>query len=89
MSRFFETYINSCEILIVDAVIEVNVILLEMYDIDVVLGMDWLFNHRVSMDYFTKEIVFSKQGYLELEIESDRRTLPSCVISALEAKRLL
>ena len=54
MSRFFGTYINSCEILIEDAVTEVNVIVLGMYDI-VVLRMDYLFDHRVSMDYFAKE----------------------------------
>ena len=60
MSRFFETYINSCEILIVDAVIEVNVILLEMYDVNLVLGMHWLFNHRVLMDCFTRKILLNK-----------------------------
>ena len=33
--------------------------------------------------------MFKKQGYSELEFEGDRRILPTCVISALEAKRLL
>ena len=41
------------------------------------------------MDYFTKKIVFKKSGYLELEFEGDRKILHACVISALEAKRLL
>ena len=41
------------------------------------------------MDCFTKKIVFRKPRYLELEFEGDRRILPTCVISALEAKRLL
>ena len=41
------------------------------------------------MDCFTKKIVFEKPGYPELEFESDRRILPTCVISTLEAKRLL
>ena len=40
MSRFFETHINSCEITIEDTVTKVNVILLEKYDIDLVLEMD-------------------------------------------------
>ena len=64
-------------------------ILLGMYDIDVILEMNWLFNHRTLMDYFTKKIVPSKPGYLEVEFEHDRRILPMCVISAIEAKRLL
>ena len=41
------------------------------------------------MDCFTKKIVFKKLGYLDLEFESDRRILPTCVISTLKAKRLL
>ena len=41
------------------------------------------------MDYFTKKIVFKKSRYPELEFESDKRILPTCVISVLEAKRLL
>ena len=60
-----------------------------MFDFDVILGMNWLSNHRASMDYFTKKIMFKKLRYLELEFESDRRILPSCVISTLEARRLL
>ena len=60
-----------------------------MYDFDVILGMDWLSNHRASMDCFTNKIMLKKLGYLELEFEGDRRILPTCVILALEAKRLL
>ena len=41
------------------------------------------------MDCFTKKIVFKNSGYSELEFEGDRRILPTCVISELEAKRLL
>ena len=68
-----------------------NSIPLEMYDFDVILGMDWLSTHRALVDCFTKKIVFQKLRYpkLELEFKGDRRVLPTCVISALEAKRLL
>ena len=38
--------------------LKANLIPLEMYDFDVILGMDWLFTHRVSMDCFTKKVVF-------------------------------
>ena len=41
------------------------------------------------MDCFTKKIVFRKPRYPKLEFEGDRQILPTCVISALEAKRLL
>ena len=41
------------------------------------------------MNYFTKKIRFEKPGYPELEFVGDRKILPICVISALEANRLL
>ena len=41
------------------------------------------------MECFTKKILFKKPGYPKLEFEGDRKILPTCVISALEAKKLL
>ena len=41
------------------------------------------------MDCFTKNIMFEKSGYPELEFEGDKRILPTCVISVIEVKRLL
>ena len=67
-------------------ILKANLIPLEMWDFDVILGMDWLSTYRASMGYFTKKIVFRKPGFLELEFEEDRRVLPTCVISTLEAK---
>ena len=60
-----------------------------MSDFDVILVMDWLSNHRASMNCFTKKIRFEKPEYLEFEFDGNRRVLATCVISALEAKRLL
>ena len=36
-----------------------------------------------------KKIIFWEFGYPDLEFEGDKRILPTCVISALKAKRLL
>ena len=63
-----------------DVVLKANLIPLEMYDFDVILGMDWLSTHRASVDCFTKKIVFQKSRYPEIEFEGDRRILPTCVI---------
>ena len=70
-------------------VLKANLIPLEMSDFDVILRMDWLSNHRASMDCFTKKIIFKKLGYPELTFEGDKKILLACVISALKAKRLL
>ena len=84
-NTIFEGY----EILIDGMVLKANLILLEMYDFDIILGMDWLSTHRASVDCFTKKVVFQKPRFLELKFVGDRSILPTCVISALEAKRLL
>ena len=80
---------RGCEVVIEEFVLKANLIPLEMIDFDVILGMDWLSNHRASVNCFTKEIRFEKPGYLEFEFVGDRRILPTCMISALETKRLL
>ena len=80
---------KECEVVIEGMVLKANPIPLEMTDFDVILGMDWLSNHKVLMNCFTKKIRFEKPGYPEFEFVGDRRILLTCVISALEAKRLL
>ena len=44
---------KGCEVVVEGVVLKVNLIHLEMTNFDVILDMDWLFSHRVSMDCFT------------------------------------
>ena len=69
--------------------LKLNLIPLEMYDFDVILGMDWLSTHRALVDCFTKKVVFQKPGFSKLEFVGDRRILSTSVILALETKKLL
>ena len=69
--------------------LKANLISLEMYDFDVILGMDWLSTHWASLEYFTKNVVFRKLGFPKLEFVGDHTILPTCVISALQVNRLL
>ena len=80
---------KGCEVVVEGMVLKTNLIPLEMSDFDVILRMDWLSNHQASVNYFTKKIWFEKPRYPEFEFVGDRRILPTCVISTLEAKRLL
>ena len=80
---------KGCEVVIECMMLKANLIPLEMTDFDVILGMDWLSNHRASMNCFTKKIRFEKLGYPKFEFDGDKRVLPTCVIFALETKRLL
>ena len=80
---------KGCEVVVEGVVLKAHLIPLEMTDFDVILGMDWLSNHKASVNCFTKKIRFEKPRYPNFKFDGDRRVLPACVISALEAKRLL
>ena len=69
--------------------LKANLIPLKMWDSNVILGMDWLSTHRALVHYLTRRVVFRKSGFPELEFEGNYIILPTCLISTLEAKRLL
>ncbi|CAL8992695.1 unnamed protein product, partial [Prunus brigantina] len=64
-------------VLVGDVFLEADLISLEMVDLDVILGMDWLAKHHAS------------SGRPEVTFCGERRVLPSCLISAMTAIRLL
>ncbi|KAI5318427.1 hypothetical protein L3X38_038135 [Prunus dulcis] len=60
-----------------------------MMGLDVILVMDWLAKHHASVDCFRKEVVLRSPGRPEVTFYGERRVLPSCLISAMTAKKLL
>ena len=52
------TVFRSCEVLIEGVMLKVNLIPLEMWEFDVILGMDWLSIHQALVDCFTKKVMF-------------------------------
>ncbi|GAA0171836.1 hypothetical protein LIER_41232 [Lithospermum erythrorhizon] len=51
--------------------------------------MYWLEKHHAMIDCHCKEIVISSARLLEIHFFGDRKILPSCLISALVARKLL
>ena len=66
-----------------------NLIILDIRDFDTILGMDWLASHHTTVDCFKKEVVFNKPREIEVKFFGKHRVLPSCVISAIDARRFL
>ena len=50
--------IKACEVSICDNTLCVDLIILEMHDYDVILGMDWLSMHYAMIDCKKKEVTF-------------------------------
>ena len=80
---------KSCNVLVSGRELEANLVLLDMYEFDVILGMDWLSIFHASIDCFGKKVVFRIPGQAEFVFEGDRVVRPPPLVSAMQAKRLL
>ncbi|KAJ0049074.1 hypothetical protein Pint_15836 [Pistacia integerrima] len=80
---------NGCGVMVDGYVLEADLILLNIHDFDVILGMDWLATHRATVDCFRKEVTFRKPEIPKLVFCRERQVLPSCLISAMVARKHL
>ena len=51
--------IKACQIGIFNRVLDVTLLVLDIRDFDVILGMDWLATNHASIDCSSKEVVFN------------------------------
>ncbi|KAL4030706.1 hypothetical protein IC575_008956 [Cucumis melo] len=81
--------VKACQIEIAGHVIEVTLLVLDMLDFDVVLGMDWLAANHASIDCSHKEVAFNPPSMASFKFKGEgSRSLPQ-VISAIRASKLL
>ncbi|KAL0552067.1 hypothetical protein IC582_011160 [Cucumis melo] len=81
--------VKTCQIEIAGHVIEVTLLVLDMLDFDVILGMDWLAANHASIDCSRKEITFNPPSRASFKFKGEgSRSLPQ-VISAIRASKLL
>nr|CAN61139.1 hypothetical protein VITISV_009489 [Vitis vinifera] len=67
----------------------VDLVLLDLQDFDVILGMDWLASYHASVNCFEKRVTFSIPGQPKFSFERKHVDRPLCMISALRASSLL
>ncbi|KAA0032617.1 gag protease polyprotein [Cucumis melo var. makuwa] len=81
--------VKACQIVIAGHVIEVTLIVLDMLDFDVILGMDWLAANHASIDCSRKEVTFNPPSMASFKFKGGgSKSLPQ-VISAIRASKLL
>ncbi|KAL0537123.1 hypothetical protein IC582_026093 [Cucumis melo] len=81
--------VKACQIEIAGHVIEVTLIVLDMLDFDVILGMDWLAANHASIDCSRKEVTFNTPSMASFKFKGGgSKSLPQ-VISAIRASKLL
>ena len=61
----------------------VNLVLLDLQDFDVILGMDWLASYHAFVDCFRKRVTFSIPGQQKFSFKGKQVDKPLHVVSAL------
>ena len=64
-------------------------ILLDIHDFDVILGMDWLSRHHATVDCYRKDVRFCKPGETEVVLYGLRKILPNSIMTAMKASKML
>ena len=64
-------------------------ILLDIHDFDVILGMDWLSRHHATVDCYRKEVRFGRLGQTEVVFYGLRKTLTNNIMTAMKANKIL
>ena len=80
---------RNCVILVGEYGLEADLIPLDIVEFDVILGMDFLEKYQAMVDCYRKTVVFRSVEGLEIPFHGERNVLPSCLISALAAEKLL
>ena len=68
---------------------EADVIVLDIHDFDIILGMDWLAKHRATVDCYMKEVQFSQPGEPKVIFCGERKILSTSLISVTQANKML
>ena len=66
-------YLN-CVVMVQGYELLIDLLPLEMYDFDVILGMDWLSKYNAVVDCFSKTVTFQKSGDLEFSFQGERKS---------------
>jgi hypothetical protein len=81
--------VKNCPISVQGHVMPANLVIFEMSEFDVILGMNWLSMYHACVDCFCKEVVFRPLGAAEFKIQGSRGFNLPKLVSTMQATRLL
>ena len=88
-SRLAESVYMDSRVIIGGQEFLADLILLDIHDFDVILGMDWLSKHHATVDCYRKEVRFRRLGEIEVVFYGLRKTLPNSIMTAMKASKML
>ncbi|XP_065881830.1 uncharacterized protein [Euphorbia lathyris] len=78
---------RACPIKIGAMEFHADLILMDFKEFDIILGMDWLSQHKAVVDCCAKEVVIKSTKGDEVVFVGKRVVVPSCLVSAIQAFR--
>ena len=65
-----------------------DLIVMEMQDFDVILGMDWLQEYRATIDCYEKQITLRLDGQVEIVYQGDKKSQSRTLMTKLDKKEI-
>ena len=88
-SRLAESVYMDSRVIIGGQEFLANLILLDIHDFDVILGMDWLSRHHATVDCYRKEVRLCRPWQTEVVFYGLQKTLPNSIMTAIKANKML
>ncbi|XP_073219602.1 uncharacterized protein [Cicer arietinum] len=80
---------RSCDITIDGKVLPIDLLVIDLIDFDVILGMDWLGFHHATLDFHNKVVKFEIPEKSVFSFQGERCWVPHNQISALATNKLM
>ena len=77
--------IRECPIEIEGRTLYTALVVINLEEFDVILGMNWLSKHYTVVNCYTKEVTIEISGQEKLVLVGERKTIPTYLISATMA----
>ena len=68
---------------------EADLIVVDIHDFDIILGMNWLAKHRATVNCYRKEVQFSQPGEPEVIFCGERKILSTSLIRVIQSNKML
>ncbi|KAL0325066.1 UNVERIFIED_CONTAM: Retrovirus-related Pol polyprotein from transposon [Sesamum radiatum] len=83
------TVVRSCPIVVEGVTLYADLVVINLREFDVILGMDWLSCNHALVDCQTKEVTVEVNGQMHTVIAGERKVIPNCLISVVTAFKLI
>ncbi|KAL5549485.1 hypothetical protein UlMin_004716 [Ulmus minor] len=86
---FSSCYLCAVPMIVDDRELFADLIVLNMHDFDVILGMDWLSKYNATIDCRKRRVIFEPMGEKKFKFVGKPKKSGTPMISALKAKKML